>query len=194
MLQALAYNEATKILVDYWLSLPRPSDTLCPARNDFRMMDVSEISDQLFLNERYSDDNICVVQSGGMINKQLGADLTGLNFLELLPPDQFSIERAYFKALSELPCAGYITRFSSQAEGRNFIYRSTHLPLLSNGGNVKFWVGTGAILEENKFPADQPTIRFGQLQTLEREYFDIGSGVPAGELSPPDWRCPSTSI
>ena len=194
MLQAFAYNEATKILVDYWLSLPRPDGALCPARDDFRMMDLSEISDQLFLNERYSDDNICVVQSGRTINKQLGADLTGLNFLELLPPQQFSIERAYFKALSDLPCAGYITRFSSQAEGRNFIFKSTHLPLLSNGGTVDFWVGTGAILEENMYSPDETTTRFGQLQTLEREFFDIGSGVPAEEISSPNWPSRSASI
>ena len=194
MLQAFAYNEATKILVDYWCSLPRPGGTLCPARSDFRMMDVSEISDQLFVDERHNADNICVVQSGSTINKLLGADLTGFNILELLPPDQFALERAYFQALAGQPCAGYITRLSTQATGRSFVYRSTHLPLLTKEGTVGFWVGTGAIFEENTYPPNARITKFGQFQMLEREYFDIGAGVPVADLKSPDWLSPTASI
>jgi len=194
LLQSLAHDDATKTLVDYWCSLPRKTGELCPSRNDFRMMDISEISDRTFLDERHGDDNICVVQTGSTITKLLGVDLTGHNILEMLPPRLFAIERAYFQALASQPCAGYITRHSSQATGRKFIYRSTHLPLLSDAGNVGFWVGTGSILEENHYPADENASKFGHLELLDREYFDIGAGVPKPEMLSPAWtsRAPSS--
>lgn len=186
-MDGLAFNKTSKAVLEYWLSLPRPEGKLCPYRTDFRMMDISEHAGEVFLDERHSDDVLCVVQSGDQLNKTLGVDLTGHNLMLLLPEDEFPLEREYFRALHETPCAGYITRIAADVRGREFIYRATHLPLLGANGNVRFFVGTGTALEGKSASSDVSHTNFGRLQLLEREFFDIGAGLPEIKVAEPNY-------
>jgi len=187
LLEKITHNAATKRLLEYWQELPRAEGHICPTRDNFRMMDISEFAAQVFLLQRLTSDNICMVQSGVSVNNILGADLTGHNLLELLPQPQFLLERTYFQALHKNPCAGSVTLLSPRDAGKSYIYRSIHLPLLGTDGAISFWVGTSAILEgkgacEELTKSDQSRRKVGNLHLLEREFFDIGAGIPNLEI------------
>lgn len=178
-----AYNKATTRLLEYWESLPKPEGYTCPYRTDFRMMDVSEISSNVFLDERHSDEVVCVVQTGERLTNILGVDVTGHNIIMLLPEDEFPLEREYYRALYEHECAGHLARVSKDIRGREFIYKTTHLPLLGSDNTIRFWVGTGSEIEGHRGKNNDSQIKFSGIQLLEREYFDLGRGVPTQKMA-----------
>jgi len=175
VLANIAHNDATKQLLDYWLSLPRPEGKLCPYRTDFHTGEIPEAADHIFLDERHSDDVVCVVQAGKALTHILGVNVTGHNLMMLLPEKEFPLEREYFRTLYEQPCAGYMTRISTDIKGRQLVYRTTHLPLLGANGEIRFWVGTGTELKKREHRSQT---NLSLLQLIDRELFDIGAGVP----------------
>jgi hypothetical protein len=187
VLENFAHDNTTKTLLNYWQSLPRAAGKLCPFYSDFHLLDISEVADHIFVEEHESDACVCLVQVGAALTNILGVDLTGHNILLLLSNSEALLEREYFRALRDKPCAGSITRASQDKSNRSFIYYTTHLPLLDAEGKVRFWVGSGAELDTpRKLTKPSPAI-FGGAQLLERECFDIGAGIPDLSLAEPSY-------
>ena len=176
--QYLRYSKATEHLVKFWSGLPCPPGQLCPKRADFSSAQVNGTLPELFLSEWENDQDLIIVQTGTVLDRLIGEDLTGTNVFEMTPAPLRDAERRYYKALRDTPCAGMLTRSAPNRLDKHFFYRTVQLPLLDPFGNVRYFVGTGTVLDEQELARELGRDRFDATELVERHFFDIGAGLP----------------
>lgn len=178
-LLSLDYTKATAQLIEFWRRLPRPEGHFCPRFADFSSAQVNGSLPEIFLSEWLTDEDLVIIQTGTVLDRLLGYDLTGLNIFERTEPSLREAEKAYYQALRVTPCAGKLTRSAPNEKGEHLIYRTLQLPLLDPYGNVRYFVGTGAVLTKDKQLIERGLLNLGKLELVERHFFDIGAGLPA---------------
>ncbi len=178
VLETLHHSKATQELIRFWLNLPRPAGSVCPKRSDFSSARINGSLPEVFLSEWYGDDALVVVQAGTILDRLIGLDMTGKNIFDMTPAELVHDERMYYKALREQPCAGLITRSMINFADKPFIYRTVQLPLIDPFHNVRYFVGTGFVIEGEQMEAEFGNIDFKKARLAERRFFDIGAGVP----------------
>lgn len=179
VLETLHHSKATQELVRFWLNLPRPEGQVCPKRSDFSSARINGSLPEVFLSEWYGDDALVVVQSGTILDRLIGLDMTGKNIFDMTPPELVEDERRYYQALRDHPCAGLITRSMINFADKPFIYRTIQLPLLDPFHRVRYFVGTGFLIEGKQLEAEFGNVDFKRAKLVERRFFDIGAGIPA---------------
>ena len=177
-LDTLHHSRATQELTRFWLNLPRPAGLVCPKRADFSSARINGSLPEVFLSEWYTDDALVVVQAGTVLDRLLGLDMTGKNIFDVIPPEIKKDELAYYHTLRDQPCAGMITRSALNFAGQPILYRTIQLPLLDPFENVRYFVGTGFVVEGEAAAKEFGTAKFTSARLVERHFFDIGAGVP----------------
>ncbi len=177
-LQDLCYSKATINLVNFWNSLPRLDGQVCPKRADFSSALINGALPEVFLSEWTSEDDLVIIQTGTVLDRHIGEDLTGKNIFEMTPEALRPAEISYYKALRDFPCAGMMTRSAPNRVGDHFYYRTLQLPLLDPFGDVHYFVGTGVVLTKEELRQDMGHGDFGDTELIERHFFDIGAGLP----------------
>jgi len=177
-LQSLCYSKATEELVNFWTSLPCPEGQACPKRADFSSAKVNGMLPEIFLSEWDGDQDLIIVQTGTILDRLIGEDLTGSNLFEMTPAPLRGAERRYYEALRDTPCAGMLTRSAPNRLDKHFFYRTIQLPLLDPFGDVCYFVGTGTVLDEAQIVAERGKIDLDESILVERHFFDIGAGLP----------------
>lgn len=172
------FSQATNLLTEYWRSLPRHSDHLCPRKVDFSITGIVTIVAETFISEWLGPNELRILQAGTTLDRLLGKDLTKYNVFDVLPPELLADEREYYNNLRNLPCAGIITRQAKNLKGRPFVYRTVQLPLLDNNDEVRYFVGAGAVLSSDVIKDEFGQVGFDATKLLERQYLDIGAGLP----------------
>jgi len=178
-LQALRYSKATENLVKFWSGLPRPKGQVCPRRGDFSSALINRILSEVFLSEWRTEHDLVIIQSGTVLDRLIGEDLTGRNIFEMTPEPLRAVERNYYNVLRGMPCAGMITRSAPNRRGRHFYYRTLQLPLLDPFGDIHYFVGTGVVLDKEQLRSELGHDNFGATELVERHFFDIGAGLPS---------------
>lgn len=184
-LHQLRHSQATQQLVRFWLDLPRAEGTVCPKRSDFSSAEINGSIAEVFLSEWESEDRLCVVQAGTVLDRHIGIDMTGKNIFDMTPPELVEDERRYYKALRDQPCAGLITRSMINFASKHFVYRTIQLPLLDPFGHVRYFVGTGIVFEGAALEREFGVREFNETRLVERRFFDIGAGVPPADKTGP---------
>jgi len=187
-LQSLCYSLATEKLVKFWYDLPRAEGHVCPKRSDFSSALMNGTLPEVFLSEWSGDKDLIIVQSGTVLDRLIGEDLTGSNLFDMIPLPFRAAEHRYYEALRDTPCAGMLTRSAPNHQSKHTIYRTIQLPLLDPFGEVRYFVGTGAVLDEAQIIAEGGEIDVDEMQLVERHFFDIGAGLPESDvdMSDPD--------
>jgi hypothetical protein len=182
-LQDLRYSVATENLVRFWSGLPRSDGHVCPKRGDFSSALINSVLPEIFLSEWRTEYDLIVIQTGTVLDRHIGEDLTGKNIFEMTPGPLRASERSYYNNLRDFPCAGMMTRSAPNRLGQHFYYRTLQLPLLDPFGRVHYFVGTGVVLKESQLVRELKlapgTSNFGNTELIERHYFDIGAGLPS---------------
>jgi len=174
----LDYTRATAQLIEFWRRLPRADGQICPRHSDFSSSQVNGSLPEVFVSEWQSEDDLVIIQTGTVLDRTLGLDLTGFNIFEMTEPAIRGAERAYYQTLRDTPCAGKLTRSAPHENGTSLFYRTLQLPLLDPFGNVRYFVGTGAVLNEDRELLEIGLLNLGALELVERHFFDIGAGLP----------------
>lgn len=178
-LQMLSYSEATQALARYWLSVPRREGEICPRRSDFRLTEIAQYLDEIYMSQWVSHESLIILASGSKLVDILGEDITGKNIYGLVPTTYSRPQMDYYNALHDQPCAGALTRWGASLKERPFVYRTMQLPLSGDTGEVQFFVGTGVIrttvAQGDRMAAYEDRINVEQ---HERIFIDIGAGVP----------------
>lgn len=177
-LQSLCYSRATEKLVNFWYDLPRTKGHVCPKRSDFSSALMNGTLPEVFLSEWNGDKDLIIVQSGTVLDRLIGEDLTGRNLFDMIPAPFRAPEHRYYEALRDTPCAGMLTRSAPNHQNKHTIYRTIQLPLLDPFGEVCYFVGTGAVLDAAQIIAEGGKIDVDEMELVERHFFDIGAGVP----------------
>lgn len=180
-IQHLRHSKATQQLVEFWRNLPCPEGKFCPRRSDFSSAQINGSISEVFLSEWEDEESLRVVQSGTVLDRYIGIDMTGKNIFDMTPEELVDDERTYYKALRDQPCAGMITRSMINFANEPFVYRTIQLPLLDPFGDVRYFVGTGFLLTEEVVEKTFGRRSFRRTRLVERKFFDIGAGLPAPE-------------
>ncbi|MCJ9429721.1 PAS domain-containing protein [Kordiimonas marina] len=175
----LCFDDAATTMYDYWLSLPRPEGQVCPKRSDFDFDQVKEIDGSIYLSEWVSEDVLAVARCGDDINKFIGADLTGINMLQISIGETQERETAYYHLLRQTPCAGVLCRGSVDIKGQRARYFVLHLPLLDYANRPHYLIGVGRVFDFDG-PGSYAANRINDAVVLERKLVDIGAGLPPG--------------
>ncbi len=176
--QALSYSEASETLARYWHNLPRNDGHICPHRRDFRLNEIATHLDETYMSKRIGPKELIILASGSRLVRILGADITGKNIFELVPPENVVPQQDYYQTLHSQPCAGALTRWGASLKERPFVYRTMQLPLLGDSDTVEFFVGTGVIKTTFRV-GDQLSISDKvHVEQHEQVFIDIGAGVP----------------
>ena len=152
--------------------------SLCPKKTDFSIVGIISYAAEIFMSEWKSAEELRILQAGTKLEQLLGKDLTSYNIFEVLPEQLLSREREYYSNLKHMPCAGVITRQAVNLKGKPFVYRTVQLPLADENGDPRFFVGAGAVLGLDDIEEEFGTVNFDEIQLLERQYLDIGAGLP----------------
>jgi len=137
---------------------------------------------EIFLSEWNGDKDLIIVQSGTILDRLIGQDLTGSNVFETTYTPFRAAERRYYEALRDTPCAGMLTRSAPNHQNKHTIYRTIQLPLLDPFGDVCYFVGTGMVLDEAQVVAEGGKVDPGGMELVERHFFDIGAGLPESNI------------
>lgn len=151
---------------------------MCPRRGDFSSALMNGTLPEVFLSEWNGDKDLVIVQSGTVLDRLIGEDLTGSNLFDMIPAPFRAAEHRYYEALRNTPCAGMLTRSAPNHQNKHTIYRTIQLPLLDPFGDVCYFVGTGAVMDKAQIIAEGGEIDTNEMQLVERHFFDIGAGVP----------------
>jgi hypothetical protein len=182
-LKKLDYTNATARLIKFWEQLPRPKGQVCPKRSDFSTAQVNGTLPEIFVSEWVAPDELEIVQTGTVLDRLIGEDLTGAKIFEMTPAPLREAERAYYAALRDTPCAGMMTRSAPNRQGDHFYYRTLQLPLLGPYGEIRYFVGTGAVMNHDQLSLEIGNLRLGDLELVERHFFDIGAGLPPASIA-----------
>lgn len=172
------FSKATNALVEYWRRLPRIDGSVCPRKKDFSIVGVISYAAEIFMSEWKGPDDLRILQAGTKLDQLLGKGLTKKNIFDVLPAALIPSEREYYSNLLSLPCAGVITRQALNLKGRPFVYRTIQLPLANDEGAPCYFVGSGAVLNVEEIKEEFGAVNFDKIQLLERQYLDIGAGLP----------------
>jgi hypothetical protein len=178
-LLALDYTKATQQLVTFWSRLPKAEGQVCPKHSDFSSSQVNGNLPEIFISEWQDDGGLVVVQAGTVLDRLLGTDMTGLDIFEMTAEALREPEREYYGLLRDTPCAGMLTRSAPNHSGETVLYRTLQLPLLDPYGNVRYFVGTGAVLNKDRAELEYGFMTLGEMGIVSRHFFDIGTGLPA---------------
>ncbi len=153
-----------------------------PRRGDLDFAELKPLLGWEFFAEWVAPDSIVVRLSGSHIDYVLGSNVTGVNFFEKYRPEQRRLYSRFYGAIADHPCGGYSVRRVIVGGAEAYQYHSIYLPLAPRPDYVPI-VGAVAL---TGFQRIAPVSVVGgppDFQDLSRlGGFDIGAGVPTGDL------------
>lgn len=168
----------------YWKSLQAAVDGHLPAWSKF---DPSKITAQLpyvYVLEHRSPKEMLVRLMGTALDEISGVPITGLNYLEVCPPDDATLYIEITKHVRAQPCASMVVRDVTFESGKNYTLSSLGFPMTDDHGVPTYSVGL--MLPNRQIKSDDMD-NGGVAQSILRSliYIDIGFGVPEKQIKKP---------
>ena len=156
----------------YWNALPKIDGV--PLKSSFNPMAVPRLLPELSIVEQRGV--VWFIRLAGMeVVSQIGMDPTGMNYLDLVWPEQREQLDRVLRTIVSRPCAYRGTRIVTHATGICFAIASFVLPLRNSKGEISLILAVSHRLR----PADRDYAGgFSSLGISEFVFMDIGKGVP----------------
>jgi len=178
-------NPLAALLAAYRRRCP-PGATGVPRREDLGLADLVDLLGWEFFAEWVAPDSITVRLSGTHIDYVLGASVTGVNFFDKYHPHDRALYARFYAAIADHPCGGYSVRQVIVGGDESFDYHSIYLPLARREAYVPI-VGAVSVAQFERIAARRIEGHQPDFRALVRiGLFDIGFGVPAGDLETVD--------
>ena len=172
----LALNRTLQAFERLWADLPKTG--MVPHRRDFRPEDLGHALAHMVVHELVSPADIRLRLVGSMIAQAYDEEITGRNYLDMVPAERREdASRPFFIACAQ-PCGMYTRMRSVAWRGLTMRRISLSYPLRDDAG-VR-WLYSCSTTD----PSDEPDFDFANdgtatvTEVLERRYLDIGAGVP----------------
>jgi hypothetical protein len=179
----LLINDAAKSVFDFWSALPRERGQVCPKRLEMEMASLpSLVAKNVFLLTRLDHAVMSATEIGSAITDFLGERLDGQNLVDKHGSNQMLHEQPYYDAIFSGPCAGKLTRHTTDENGVHADFTSVHLPLLDYENKVRYLIGIAEITNIGANKKPNARIMFDQSIITERLLVDIGADVPNIEI------------
>lgn len=166
---------SAKLFADYWFSLPKTD--LIPSRRDFDALDVWKMLPNFVMHDMIGPDNIRVRLVGTDVVARYGYEITGKNYLDIIPPEtRAHVSERLFQIINR-PCGMVVHLRQTRNTGSAYINESVGFPLRGNDGKASIVVyQANTLYDPIEFEAEPgPLIN---MRAQRRRYIDIGAGTP----------------
>jgi hypothetical protein len=154
--------------------LKRTGHTM-PRRSDFKPNDARAFLPYLFIQEVIDPDTVIFRHVGTVIVSRTGADGTGMNFFDVVPPEVREHSWLHLRHLLDTPCGSRVVA-TEPYQDKHLVTEMVSFPFADKNGTPRFVIATSAevSLQELALRGNY-TLQFGQV--ISFEYLDTGHGV-----------------
>lgn len=175
-LRELDLNPTLRTFAEHWASLPRAG--LVPHRRDFRPEQLGRALAHMVVHELVSPTDIRLRLVGSMIAQAYDEEITGRNYLDMVPPPRRAAASRPFFIACETPCGMYTRMRAVAWRGLTMARASLSFPVGDDQG-VRLLYSCSTTE-----PADEPDFDFCNdgaatvTDVIDRRFLDIGAGRP----------------
>ncbi|SDF24933.1 PAS domain-containing protein [Thalassobaculum litoreum] len=172
----LGLNPTLQTFADHWAALPKTG--LVPHRRDFHPERLGRALAHMVVHELISPTDIRLRIVGTVIGRAYDEEITGRNYLDMVPADRRKAAARPFFAACATPCGMYTRMRSVAWRGLTMERVSLGFPVRDDTG-VR-WFYSCSTTE----PSQEPDFDFGNdgvatvTEVLDRRFLDIGAGIP----------------
>jgi len=172
----LALNPTLRAFDDHWAALPKTG--LVPHRRDFQPERLGRALAHMVVHELVSPTDIRLRIVGSVIGRAYDEEITGRNYLDMVPSERRTAAAEPFFLACGTPCGMYTRMRSVAWRGLTMQRISLGYPVCDDLG-VR-WFYSCSTTE----PSAAPDFDFANdgvatvTEVLERRYIDIGGGTP----------------
>jgi len=167
--------KASREWVDHWRSLPR--DCLVPVRSAFDPLAVPRLLPHMLICDLTEPGIVRIRLMGTEMASSFGFDPTGRDYLDLVAPERWAAAYQGFAVPASHPCGMRVLGENQYVVGGPVSVETVGLPFRRDDGDGMQMVFVGSTLgpAQEHWRDRGPTKSFN---VLEREFIDIGAGVP----------------
>lgn len=181
---AMVTTKTCKDLADYWTSLC-PVGGL-PLRADVDPAAIRPLLPYIYILELKSDDAVFVRLAGTALRRLYGLEMTGMNMLDLVPPEHRASRLWRTLQAMSRPCGMSYVRNHRYASGAVDAVESIFLPVTvdraTDGTKARQMLGIAASLSDRRWIAEDETGALMMPHVFR--FVDVGFGVPATTAPP----------
>lgn len=162
----------------YWDGLPKHD--FVPRRDDFDPVAIKQLlADIAILQYRFEDPPALVFRLAGTSHVQRwGRELTGLNYLEFVPPERRPLAWARQRLIVEHPCGTHSFRIETYESGRQVRMESLALPLRSRDGRADLMIVFSREAPDQRTEPWRLGPHRAFTDSVGNRFIDIGKGLP----------------
>ena len=173
-----------RALYEHWLGLPKPPGAYLPLKNSLDPTAIPRLLPRLILHDlRQPGRSIMRLVGTGMV-EQFGFDPTGHDYMRYVAPERRESALGALLRVAGQPCGMRVVIAHVHASGKSLVSESAGFPFEAEDGSGRFLLFLDDSLGRPTYedPREKP---LEILKVLEREYIDLGAGVPPLPPEPP---------
>ena len=160
----------------YWRALPRIG--LMPRKTDISPAHLRNILARLVMLKLVSPSEFRLTLVGTDHVDMVGQELTGANYLDLVPEQRRAETVKRMWAAISHPVANHFIYRMIARTGRVVTCETLHLPLADEDGTPRYILAVSPELEGEAYDLDHIDRGVEVTEILSHTYIDIGAGVP----------------
>lgn len=164
-------------LYQYWLGLPKPEGSLLPWKSSLDPAAIPKLLPRVVLHDLRQPGRSILRLVGTGMAEQYGFDPTGRDYIEYVAPERRASALRQLVRVAAQPCAMRVVIENVHASGKRIVDEALGVPFEADDGSGRFLLFVDEAIERPAFhdPRRKP---LEILRVLEREFIDIGAGVP----------------
>lgn len=170
-----------RVIYEHWLRLPRPPGSPVPAKASLDPAEIPALLPRVLIHDlRLPGRSILRLVGTGLV-KQYGFDPTGRDYAEYVEPERWQAAYGELWKVATHPCGMRVLTDSIHIGGAVHENEAVGLPLDADDGSGRFLLFVDDVIRSpvNINPRRQ---RFDRLVVKQRDYIDIGAGVPVAAV------------
>lgn len=164
-------------LYEYWLGLPKPEGSVLPLKSSLDPTAIPKLLPRVVLHDLRQPGRSILRLVGTGMAEQYGFDPTGRDYIEYVAPERQASALAQLVKVATHPCGMRVVIENIHASGKSLVDEAAGFPLEADDGSGRFLLFVDEPVERPAFhdPRRKP---LEILRVLEREFIDLGAGVP----------------
>jgi len=179
-------TDGCRAMYDFWIGLPKPAGSLIPSKSELNPSAIPKLLPRVLLHDLRQPGKAILRLVGTGLVEQYGFDPTGNDYARYVEPERWPSAFGELMKVASHPCGMRVLTQYVHAGGQVHENEAVGLPLEADDGSGRFLVFVDEIVRAPKSidPRKRPVER---LVVRQRDYLDIGGGVPPAGRSTGQW-------
>lgn len=191
-IQKTAFRSARcQALSDYWWNLRAETPDSVPTRAMIDPGQIKPLLPYLLIHDLATPGMSILRLVGTAIAERFGVDPTGRNYLDFVSPERQADAYQHLYSTATHPCGMRVINRARYQSGKWTVAEAVGFPLRHHSSGTPMMLFVDDLVEEVQYDMDQRERPVEMFHIPERDYLDVGFGVP----NPPDQAddgCPTS--